>query len=306
MFTLKFQVFVFSEIAIYTLVGLWLWYFQALSVGTVLLIVLGLAIGFKVFIVVVTFLIGWLYRSPPTPDLQISFLQTLKMVFSEFWALLVLFTTAFPFEAWLKLRHPNLEETPRNMPVLLIHGFFCNGAYWVPMKRALKKQGITHIFTLNLEPVFADINQFAQQVADKVTEIRVRTGTEKVILVGHSMGGLVARAYLYQLGGNAFVAKLITLGSPHHGTVLARLIGGMNVKQMRPNNAWLKALEKSEAQQTKVPTVCIYSCHDNFIAPQESAKLSYAKNIPIAGTGHIEMTCEKRFQTLVYQEIIQE
>lgn len=303
MFSFRFPVFIFIEVALYGIIGLW--YFQASSFGAILLFILGLAIGTRIFIVLATFLIGWLYRSPPPSELQISFPQTIKMVFSEFWALFVLFTTAFPFEAWLKLRNPTLEAVPNNIPVLLIHGFFCNGAYWLPMKRALQKRGVTHIFTLNLDPVFADINQFAQQVADKVTEIRARTGAKKVILVGHSMGGLVSRTYLYQLGGHAFVSKLITLGSPHHGTVIAYLIGGMNVRQMRPDNTWLKELEKLEAQQTMVPTVCIYSCHDNFITPQESARLSYAKNIPIAGTGHIEMTFTERFQTLVYEEITQ-
>ena len=171
------------------------------------------------------------------------------------------------------------------------------------MKHSLQQQGIKNIFALNLEPVFADIRQFAEQVAEKVAEIRTLTGADKVILVGHSMGGLVARVYLYQLGGRTFVKKLITLGSPHEGTVLANLMAGMNVKQMRPHNAWLAALAQSEAKQQTIPTTCIYSCHDNFIAPQESAKLHYAKNIPIAGVGHIEMTFSKPFQTLVYEEI---
>jgi len=304
MFTFKIQQFLLAEVVIYLIIGFGLWYFLALSVGTTLLLVLGIALGFRVFIVVATFFIGWLYRSQPTADLQINLLQTLKMMLSEWWALLVLFVTAFPFEAWLKLRNPDLMDDPKHVPVLLIHGFFCNGAYWLPMKRYLQKQGLTHIFTLNLEPVFADINQFAQQVAEKVSEIRAITGAEKVILVGHSMGGLVSRAYLYQLGGHAFVEKLITLGSPHQGTVLANLIGGMNVKQMRPHNAWLEALAQLETQQTTVPTTCIYSYHDNFIAPQESARLEYAKNIPLASIGHIEMTFSKRLQTLVYEEII--
>ena len=72
------------------------------------------------------------------------------------------------------------------------------------------------------------------------------------MIVAHSMGGLVARAYLRRHGG-AQVARVITLGTPHHGTALANLAPGSNARQMsRPGgqpNAWLAQLAASETPQ---------------------------------------------------------
>jgi triacylglycerol esterase/lipase EstA (alpha/beta hydrolase family) len=52
--------------------------------------------------------------------------------------------------------------------------------------------------------------------------VLLKTGKEKVILVGHSMGGLCAREYLqnpinWQSDSQHHVAKLITTGTPHGG-----------------------------------------------------------------------------------------
>lgn len=299
--TFKLSTFFITEASLYLIGGLGLWYFQILPANMLLLTLFIIALGTRILIILATFLIGWLSRSVPPSHLKINLFQTIKLVFSELWAFLIL-SGVSAFERWSNKQQAVTDL--KKPPVLLIHGFFCNGAYWSPMQRYLKKYGISPIFTLNLEPIFADIEQFSQQLARRVADIRAITGADKVILVSHSMGGLVSRVYLYQLGGHAFVEKLITLGSPHQGTVLAYVIGGMNVKQMRPQNTWLKALAQSEAQQETVPTTCIYSCHDNFIAPQDSAKLDYAKNRPIAGIGHIEMMISKDIQRFVCEEII--
>lgn len=291
-----------SELIIYLAGGFWFWY-QGFSIGHTILLVIAIAIGFRAFLVLATFLISWSFRVKPTVPLQINAFQTLNMMLSEFWALLKLSATTFPFEPWLGLREPPVSDR-KGIPILLVHGFFCNGAYWAPMIKYLKKQGITNLFTLSLVPVFDDIDKFAEQVATKVEHILSVTGADKIILIGHSMGGLVSRAYLYRLGGKSSVLKLITLGSPHHGTAIAYFMGGLNVKQMRPQSAWLNELHKLEAQTIPIPTTCIYSCHDNFISPQDSGSLPLAKNIPVPGTGHIEMTFSKAFRELVYEEII--
>jgi triacylglycerol esterase/lipase EstA (alpha/beta hydrolase family) len=85
-----------------------------------------------------------------------------------------------------------------------------------------------------------------------------------VILVGHSMGGLVARAYL-QRHGESRVAGLVTLGTPHQGSRLAHIGYGENARQMRPGSPWLQALA---SPAPVVDTVVIYSPHDNFVMPQ--------------------------------------
>ena len=122
------------------------------------------------------------------------------------------------------------------------------------------------------------------------------TGEQQLTLIAHSMGGLVCRAYLRQFGG-VKVARLITLGSPHHGTFHAYLASGPNGAQMRPGNPWL--LKLGETHVT-VPFKSVFSAHDTLIAPQESSRMPEASNVEVSGIGHVSMPSGKAIRrTLV-------
>ncbi len=99
------------------------------------------------------------------------------------------------------------------------------------------------------------------------------------------MGGLVCRSYLLRYGEQN-VRRLITVGTPHHGTVHAYLLPGANLRQMRPNSEWLTRLNECSVD---VPHASIYSVHDNIIAPQDSSRLQGAKEVVLTGVGHLSM-----------------
>jgi triacylglycerol esterase/lipase EstA (alpha/beta hydrolase family) len=116
------------------------------------------------------------------------------------------------------------------------------------------------------------------------------------------MGGLGCRAYLTRHGGGR-VARLVTLCSPHHGTALAPLGSGENARQMRIGSAFLMDLERRENGAAAVPTLCVYSCHDNLVAPYDSASLEWARNVAIAGRGHFEILGDEALFAAVEAEI---
>jgi triacylglycerol esterase/lipase EstA (alpha/beta hydrolase family) len=103
-------------------------------------------------------------------------------------------------------------------------------------------------------------------------------------MVAHSMGGLVARAYLRRYGG-AKVRRLITVGTPHQGSMLAYLFPGISLSQLRPRNEWLSELGTS-ATDAHPPIVSLWSWHDSMVAPQTSSVLERAENIALMGIGH--------------------
>jgi triacylglycerol esterase/lipase EstA (alpha/beta hydrolase family) len=107
------------------------------------------------------------------------------------------------------------------------------------------------------------------------------------------MGGLVMRAYLRK-HGSARVAKLVTLGSPHHGSRHAWLALGINGRQMRPGSDWLRGLADAEGGALGVPVVSIYSCHDDMVSPVSSSRLEGALNVPIPGVGHLSLAFSRR------------
>ena len=92
------------------------------------------------------------------------------------------------------------------------------------------QQAVNKSFTVNLPsqaPLLVQAN-FLRALLDGV---RQRYADEKLILVGHSAGGVVARLIL--LGNNPYqVDELITIASPHLGTV--RAAQGLNVVDSKP------------------------------------------------------------------------
>lgn len=174
------------------------------------------------------------------------------------------------------------------LPVLLVHGYFCNRGIWRPFARWLAARGHA-VDSVNLEPMFASIDDYVPIVAAGVDRLRARTGAPRVALVAHSMGGLVVRAYL-AAGGHEAVAAAITLGTPHRGTWMARFGTGRNVAQMRPDCDWLRALATREAATARVtPFTVVLSHHDNIVAPQSIQTLEGARTIELTGRGHVEL-----------------
>jgi pimeloyl-ACP methyl ester carboxylesterase len=116
------------------------------------------------------------------------------------------------------------------------------------------------------------------------------------------MGGLVARAYLRRFGA-VRVAKLITIGAPHHGSMHAWSFPGMCLAQMRPGNAWLTDLNRDENRAAPVPITSIWSRHDSMVAPQASSVLDNAENIALVGIAHNALLGDQRVMELVAREV---
>ncbi|MYM37079.1 alpha/beta fold hydrolase [Duganella sp. FT94W] len=195
-----------------------------------------------------------------------------------------------------------LQPDAQGLPVLLIHGYACNSGYWLPMSKWLARARISH-YGIDLEPPGAAIDEFAPQVHAAVERLCRETGSAQVIIVGHSMGGLVARAYLRRYGA-AHVARVITLGTPHYGTALAHFGPGSNAAQMRRDSDWLNALAASEANTQRTLISSIYSVHDNIVAPQDSSALPGARNLVFGAIGHVALGRHPAILRCTLQEIV--
>lgn len=174
---------------------------------------------------------------------------------------------------------------------VFIHGFVCNRGFWTPWMRRMRERGRAHV-AVNLEPVFASIDDYAPIVEAAVQRVTRCTG-EPPVLVCHSMGGLVARAWL-RAGPNASrVARVITIGSPHHGTWLGRFSSMPNGRQMRLGGAWLEELAGAERAASAPPFTCWYSNCDNIVFPPSTATLAAADNRLRRGLAHVELAFDR-------------
>jgi triacylglycerol esterase/lipase EstA (alpha/beta hydrolase family) len=251
------------------------------------------------------YLLNARYASATPEDFRIGFAQRLFMFGEEFMATM-LHTSWFMARARAGQRLYPDSAAP---PVLLLHGYGCNSGYWAHFIPMLDAERISHA-TLDLEPVMGDIDGYVPAVARAVDALCAASAGGKVIIVAHSMGGLVARAYLRD-HGTARVARVITLGTPHHGTCLAAFGLGPNALQMRrtegapegPESAWLRRLAAGENAAARALVTSLYTHHDNIVAPQTSSILPGARNIGFGGIGHVALGRNARILACVMQEI---
>lgn len=272
----------------------------ALSLSSLLVLLLRLGITAN------SFRLAWRYRSQTPLDSRIGFANAVILFAREYVASMLSSSWTMPFHAF----HKRPAVKPAGLPALLIHGYGCNSGYWHAMSRALQKAQLTH-HAISLEPILGDIDVYVPLIAQAVEQLIDDSGHQQIVLVAHSMGGLACRAYLRTHGGSR-IAKIITLGTPHHGTGLARHGVGINARQMRPADAadkptWLAQLAHDEAGRTEIRIdrlfVSIYSQHDNIVSPQLSAHLPGAKNIALVGIGHVTLASDVSVQRHVIDEI---
>jgi pimeloyl-ACP methyl ester carboxylesterase len=233
------------------------------------------------FLIVLSwFALAWAFRAERPDDVRLGARGFLRLFWHEF------VTVAGNAPRMILYRWLMHDPSPvrGNPPVLLVHGVLCNAGVWHPFARWLRARGIGPVYALSYGPPLASIDLFAQQVAHKIDEILATTGAKAVVVIAHSMGGLVMRAYLRDHGG-AKVSRLVTVGTPHEGSVHAWMAAGTSLSQMRPGNAWLADLGSPTGDDLP-PIVSIWSWHDSMVAPQTSSCVDYGENIALSGVAH--------------------
>jgi triacylglycerol esterase/lipase EstA (alpha/beta hydrolase family) len=170
--------------------------------------------------------------------------------------------------------------------VVLVHGFMCNRGFWMPWMRDLRQADRTFV-AVNLEPAFGSIDRYVDIIEAAIVRVTSATGRPPM-LVCHSMGGLAARAWL-RVSDGARVHRIVTIGTPHRGTWLARFGRTVNGREMRIDGDWLQKIEGERASVQEVPFTCWYSNCDNIVFPTSVATLPGADNRIAPGRAHVEM-----------------
>jgi triacylglycerol lipase len=189
---------------------------------------------------------------------------------------------------WRANAEPDRLDVPGQRALVLVHGFVCNRALWNPWMRRLRVAGVPFI-AVNLEPVFGSITSYAAVIDDAVRRATAATGSAP-LLVAHSMGGLAARAWLHaHADGDTRIAGVVTVGTPHHGTSLARLGYAPNAREMRRAGPWLTQLGAAEPATRWTAFTCFWSHCDNIVLPASTATLAGARNVHVSGAAHVAL-----------------
>jgi triacylglycerol esterase/lipase EstA (alpha/beta hydrolase family) len=176
--------------------------------------------------------------------------------------------------------------------LVFVHGFVCNRAIWLPWMRRLRQRGRNYL-SVNLEPLFGPLDSYLPAI-DTAISTAERCSSAKPIVICHSMGGLVMRAWLAKSAESARrIERVITIGTPHHGTWLGRLSLAANGKQMGIGSRWLEQLKQAEQDlpmQGRPTIENWYSDTDNVVIPASSAVLLGSDdNHRLTAVGHLAL-----------------
>jgi triacylglycerol lipase len=183
-----------------------------------------------------------------------------------------------------------------HIPVVLVHGLVDNRSIFTLMRRALKRRGFAQVCTWNYSPWQRDVESAAEALGRHIERICRETGHERVHVVGHSLGGLVARYLVQRLGGDRRVESLVTLGTPHAGTRWAHMLPTPLVRQLRPGSPLIQELDQP-APSCRTRITAVYSDLDQMVVPSSAGRCDHpdlqARNVLVRGVGHMSLPIHK-------------
>jgi triacylglycerol lipase len=182
-------------------------------------------------------------------------------------------------------------------PIVLVHGIFDNRSIFTLLRRGLHRRGFGSTYALNYSPWTDDIRSMAARLGDLVAQVCDETGHEQVHVIGHSMGGLIGRYLVQRMGGDDLVHTLVTLGTPHSGTLPAHVVPLELARQMRIGGALINELAEP-APGCRTRMLVIWSDIDQLVIPQAHGRLDHpdlkARNVLIRGVGHLSLPVDGR------------
>lgn len=189
-----------------------------------------------------------------------------------------------------------LDPGAATRPILLVHGIVDNHSIFTRLDHTLRSRGFATVAAHDYGLLTADVPQAAAALGATIAGLARATGHDRVHVVGHSLGGLLARWFVQKQGGDALVDTLVTLGTPHGGTELARLAPLVPLlpmaRQLGPTSEVVRSLAEP-APGCRTRFVAYASDIDHLVVPSRNARVEHpdldATNVTVRGVGHLSM-----------------
>ncbi len=197
---------------------------------------------------------------------------------------------------------------PDANPVILLHGILGQRhLYWNVFKHRLRTDGFRYHECIIPYGMLGDLRLAASFLKDKVNATRRGDGADKVDLVCHSAGGLVARYYLLYLGGAKHVDRVIFMGTPHQGTYFSYVLPVPLLpiaRQTRPGSHFLEEINGEGAVPRGVRFVNLWSPVDLVVLPSHNSKLTGARAIKFPTTHHWGFLWSRKVYDVVHAALL--
>jgi triacylglycerol esterase/lipase EstA (alpha/beta hydrolase family) len=192
------------------------------------------------------------------------------------------------------------EATGKRNPVILLHGFAMNRTNWIWLGRRLASRGIGPLYGTSYFSPQA-VRRSALQLKRFVERVLAREDANHVDIVAHSLGGVVARYYIERLGGKKRVGRLVTIASPHRGTILGRIGLVPSAREIAHGSPLFDDLG---TPSPGVAYTSIWSRADAIVQPPESASIAPAgEDRVFDDLGHLSLLMSPRVLDAVAERL---
>jgi triacylglycerol esterase/lipase EstA (alpha/beta hydrolase family) len=172
-------------------------------------------------------------------------------------------------------------------PVLVVPGYGGSLRSLDPLVSRLRAEGRDATAVALAGDGTGGLDASAQALDDAAQSALERTGAESVDVVGYSAGGVVARLWVRDYGGDEVARRVVTLGSPHHGTSVAKLaaqVPGLCTgacEELSPDSDLLRALNAGDETPDGPRFISVWTSADELVTPPESSQLDGALNLSV-------------------------
>ena len=214
---------------------------------------------------------------------------------------------AFAKQAWL-LRHdavaPVVPEgaTDGDDVVVLLHGLFATAGVMRPIRAAITRHPGVHTAAFTYPPG-PGIELLSARLGGILSAL---PGASRVHLVGHSLGGIVARHFAVAVGDHRIVPT-ISMASPFAGIRRARPLGFEGARDIDPSSPLLRRVALGEpvaAGATPVPHLSIVAGDDDLVRPPIAHALPGGDVVVLAGRGHNTLLFDPEVAAIIEQRVL--
>jgi triacylglycerol lipase len=213
--------------------------------------------------------------------------------------------------------HPGSRPVSQNQPgpVLLVPGYGGSVTGLNTLAEHLRAGGKTADVVHLPDNAQGDLGAQARVLDDAVRTALRASSASSVDVVGYSAGGVVARLWARDYGGAAVARRIVTLGSPQHGTELAAL-GSLlpgacptACRQLMPDSTLLGGLNSGSETPAGPTFVSIWTTSDEVVVPADSARLAGALNMTVqsicsaSDVTHSNLPTDRVVQGIVADEL---
>lgn len=183
-----------------------------------------------------------------------------------------------PIVPWPPLPAP--RPVPGRPPVLLVHGYLGHPEMFHPLAAALLTHGAPRVERLSYDSVRLPLEAIVGRIADAARDLGAGAPVD---LVGHSLGAVACQAWIKLYGGAPHVRRFVSLGGPHGGTSLYRVVPSPVRAAFDPRGDLVRRLATGDEP---VPTTVVRAQYDHQVFPPRRARLAGIEERVIGTHGH--------------------